>query len=230
MRRTVVALSTLALASTGVVLAAPAHAATSVVVTCSGGTTFVVTPTSLTLTQGDTFSVVVSNALTKVGVTITGDITGPTEVLPLAANAGVYTVTGLTGSISIRPPLGECGDPAPETVSLTITPAPEPAPDPAPAPAPTFTLSVNPDGAAGCTPSVSGVGGTWVQLTDGGCTPPRPGASLLGWSTSAAFPLARATSGVAVDEIFDGIRMIFIPLNGYTFMSGDNTLYPIWSN
>lgn len=229
MHRAAVALSTLALASAGVVLAAPAHATETVVVACSGGS-FVVMPTSLTVTQGDTFSVVVSATLTEVGVTITGDITGPTVVQPLAANAGVYTVTGLTGSISIRPPMGECGDPAPATVSITVTPSPEPAPDPAAATAPTFTLSVNSGGAAGCSPSVSGVGGTWVQLTDEGCTPPRPGASLLGWSTSDAFPVARATSGVAVDEIIDGIRMIFIPLNGYTFMSGDNSIYPIWSN
>lgn len=97
--------------------------------------------------------------------------------------------------------------------------------------APIFSLSSSAADRGTCWPTVSGRGGTWVQLTAEGCTPPsgRDGTVLLGWATSPSFPIARATAGVAVDEEFGGVRMIFIPVDGYTFLSGDNTLYPIWS-
>lgn len=102
-------------------------------------------------------------------------------------------------------------------------------PGSAPVP-PTFTLTTPADGRGTCWPSVSGRGGTWVQLTASGCTPPsgRDGAALLGWATSPDFPVTRARNGVAVDEELGGLRMVFIPVDGYTFLSGDNTLYPIW--
>lgn len=95
-------------------------------------------------------------------------------------------------------------------------------------PDPTFTLTSNAAHRGTCWPTVTGRGGTWVQLTDSGCVPPTDGATLLGWATSPDFPVARARNGVAVDEAFDGVRMIFIPLNGYTLLTGDNSLYPIW--
>lgn len=97
---------------------------------------------------------------------------------------------------------------------------------------PRFTLSSSASDRGTCWPTVSGVGGSWVQVTASGCTPPtgRAGATLLGWATSPAFPVARATDGVAVDDEIAGVRMIFIPVDGYTFLSGDNTLYPIWSS
>jgi hypothetical protein len=60
------------------------------------------------------------------------------------------------------------------------------------------------------------------------------GGALLGWSTSASFPVTVAREAVAqgwsaVDQTFDGSRMIFIPAAGYTSLTGSNTLYPIWS-
>lgn len=96
-------------------------------------------------------------------------------------------------------------------------------------PTPSFTLTSSLGERGSCWPTVSGLGGTWVQLTDSGCVPPSVGSTLLGWATSPNFPIARAKNGVVVDEDFGGVRMIFIPLNGYTFLSSDNTLYPIWS-
>lgn len=99
------------------------------------------------------------------------------------------------------------------------------------APTPTFALNSSSADRGSCWPTVSGASGTWVRLTASGCTPPsgRNGATLLGWATSPHFPVARAANGVVVDEVFGGVRMIFIPINGYTLLSGDNTLYPIWS-
>lgn len=103
-------------------------------------------------------------------------------------------------------------------------------------PVPTYAITSNPDIRDTCWPTVSSSGGSWVQLTDSGCAPPsdRPGARLLGWATSSNFPVERAQRQVdlgwgAIDETIDGIRMIFIPLNGYTLLTGDNTMSPIWS-
>lgn len=100
------------------------------------------------------------------------------------------------------------------------------------APVVTFTLSSSAADRGTCWPAVSGRGGSWVQLTADGCTAPRghDGTVLLGWATNPSFPAARALNGVAVDEEFGGVRMIFIPVDGFTFLSGDNTLYPIWHN
>lgn len=72
----------------------------------------------------------------------------------------------------------------------------------------------------------------WLQLPSASnCT--RAGHTLLGWSTSAAFPVAVAKAQVdkgwgAIDDTFDGVRMIFIPAGGYTLLSGDNNLYEVW--
>lgn len=98
------------------------------------------------------------------------------------------------------------------------------------APVPTFTLTSNANERGTCWPTVSGTSGTWVKLTDSGCSPPKAGAQLLGWATSPEFPVAQAKEGVAFDGVINGTRMIFIPVNGYTQLSGDNTLYPIWSS
>lgn len=97
---------------------------------------------------------------------------------------------------------------------------------------PTFILTSNSTDRGSCWPTVSGLSGTWVQLTDSGCAPPagQGNATLLGWATSPDFPVIRSRNQVAVDEDFNGVRMIFIPINGYTLLSGDNTMYPIWSN
>jgi YVTN family beta-propeller protein len=85
----------------------------------------------------------------------------------------------------------------------------------------------------------NGFTGTWVTLPSADqCRPTstsvKPGATLLGWSTSAIFPVARAQAQTdkkwgAIDDVIDGVRMIFIPAGMATFLSGSNTLYPVWS-
>jgi len=113
----------------------------------------------------------------------------------------------------------------------------EPPADDAPAtvaaPIPSATFSLTSTG-GGCSPAAGGVLGSWVKLTDPGCAPPSDGAVLLGWATSADFPVDRAKTQVdkgwgPIDEEIGGVRMIFIPINGYTCMTGDNLMYPIWA-
>lgn len=96
------------------------------------------------------------------------------------------------------------------------------------------TLQV--DGGATCSPSFTGTSGTWIQLLRQSCTAPaiHPGAVLLGWSTSASFPVPLAQHQVdagwgVIDEIIEGERKIFIPVNGFALLSYTNTLYPVWS-
>ena len=102
----------------------------------------------------------------------------------------------------------------------------------------TFVLHLNNDEEVGCViPSISGIESTWVQMpTSINCTPPRklPGTELLGWSTSASFPVDIAREQVGngwgvIDGEFLGMRMLFIPAGSYTAMTGDNTLYAIWA-
>lgn len=101
----------------------------------------------------------------------------------------------------------------------------------------TFVIALNTSDAVDCVlPSVSGTRNTWVQLPPKiNCIPSDnlPAASLLGWSTSAAFPVDVARQQIsegwgAIDETFQGVRMIFIPAGGFTLMSSDNTLHAIW--
>lgn len=107
--------------------------------------------------------------------------------------------------------------------------------------APTATLSLAAASAgavcAGANPSA--VSGTWLILPSAAqCRPSdsstRPSAQLLGWATSARFPVDRAQAQVdkgwgVIDEEIGGVRMIFIPAGRAAFVSGSNTLYPIWS-
>ncbi len=88
------------------------------------------------------------------------------------------------------------------------------------------------DAAGGSCPTsaIAGVDGTWAA-TPADCT--KAGSALLGWATSAAFPVDRARSQVergwgVIDETVDGTRMIFIPAGLPTLLSGDNTLHAIW--
>lgn len=87
---------------------------------------------------------------------------------------------------------------------------------------------------SGCNPgSSTSTVGSWVQMPKASdCT--RAGYTLLGWSTSQNFPVAVAQRQVnlgwgTIDDVFDGVRMIFIPAGGYAAVSGDNNLYPVWS-
>lgn len=96
---------------------------------------------------------------------------------------------------------------------------------------PTRTLQFQGDSRC-ATQEASSLDGQWLQLPSAAdCT--RAGHTLLGWSTSAAFPVAVAKAQVdkgwgAIDDTFDGVRMIFIPAGGYTLLSGDNNLYEVW--
>ena len=85
--------------------------------------------------------------------------------------------------------------------------------------------------------AATGVMGAWLFLpaADDCSSTTNPNAKLLGWSTSANFPVGRAQSQVdnrwgAIDEVFDGVRMIFIPAGQATFVSGPNSLHPIWAS
>lgn len=87
--------------------------------------------------------------------------------------------------------------------------------------------------------SLVGVTGQWMTLPgQGDCTlPSTPGAKLLGWSTSASFPVAiaqrQADHGWGTYEIAaeDGtILAVFIPAGWGTFVAGSSTLFPIWSS
>jgi hypothetical protein len=103
----------------------------------------------------------------------------------------------------------------------------------------TLTLALAASGATCTVGDPVGIQGTWLRLpaTDE-CSQSGPNAKtdadLLGWSTSANFPAARAQAQInnswgVIDEEIEGIRMIFIPAGMSTFVSGDNNLYPIWN-
>jgi hypothetical protein len=81
--------------------------------------------------------------------------------------------------------------------------------------------------------------GTWLRVPSrDDCTPPSsaPNAGLLGWATSPDFPVdiaqRQVTNGWGAYETFndDGqLTGVFIPAGGYTLLSGDTNLFPIWS-
>jgi hypothetical protein len=109
----------------------------------------------------------------------------------------------------------------------------------APAAVETLSLAVTASGATCTGGNPTGYAGSWLtlpsadQCTQSGPTA-KPGAKLLGWATSASFPIARAQAQIdkkwgVIDEEIDGVRMIFIPAGMATFVSGSNNLFPIWS-
>lgn len=110
------------------------------------------------------------------------------------------------------------------------------------APAPvleTLSLSVAASGASCTGGNPTGYSGTWMTLPKAdACTQSgpnaKPGAKLLGWSPNANFPVDVAQNQIAkgwgvYDGPIGGVRMIFIPAGMSTFVSGSNTLYPVWS-
>jgi hypothetical protein len=80
--------------------------------------------------------------------------------------------------------------------------------------------------------------GSWVQLpsaqdctTDSADTP-----TLLGWATQADFPVQIAQrqvlNGWGAYETFDengALSGVFIPARGFTVLTADTDLYPIWA-
>ena len=82
--------------------------------------------------------------------------------------------------------------------------------------------------------------GAWAQLpTASACTSADApsGSTLLGWATNADFPVdiaqRQVDNGWGAYETFnsDGqLTGVFIPAGGYTLVSNDTNLYPIFSN
>lgn len=92
-----------------------------------------------------------------------------------------------------------------------------------------------------CKPEGDVVMGAWVRLPSAaectGMNRERTGSAvtLLGWATTPSFPVELAREHVdssnAAFELRDDsghITAVFIPAGGWTQMSGDTTLYPIW--
>ena len=87
--------------------------------------------------------------------------------------------------------------------------------------------------------SVIGYTGEWLTLpASGDCTlAGKPGAVLLGWSTSASFPVAiaqrQATNKWGTYELTDAdgqVTAVFIPAGWETLVAGANLLHLIWSS
>lgn len=105
-------------------------------------------------------------------------------------------------------------------------------------PAAPAALSIDP-GAGTCgTLVLDSYVGHWVILPGANdCRlPSRPGAVLLGWSTSSQFPVSiaqrqsdRAWGAYEIRDAAGELTSVFIPAGHGTFVSGPNTVYPIWS-
>ena len=247
MRRkfTAIVVSSAVLLGAGVVAAAPAQAATNytTTITCSSGT-LVWSSDNIATATNDTITITNS---TSVGLARTA-LTGGTGINSLAAagpmSSGTLTVTGLSGGTLTlqQDPNGACSG---ATTTLTFsggssgggggssssgsaTPVTE-----------TLSLSVAASGATCTGGNPSGTSGSWLTLPGADqCSQSGPtakaGSKLLGWATSANFPIARAQAQIdkkwgVIDEVIDGQRMIFIPGGMATFVSGSNNLFPIWS-
>ncbi len=119
-------------------------------------------------------------------------------------------------------------------------PEPQPKPDPAPEPVP---LSLAMPTGVTCTPTAPMLRGAWVRLPSADECSKSPAArvsgdsQLLGWSTSADFPVDLAAEHAATSDNAlelkndDGqLTAVFIPAGGWTHVTGANTLFPIWSD
>jgi len=103
----------------------------------------------------------------------------------------------------------------------------------------TLSLSVSTNGTTCTGGNPTGFTGSWLTLPSASeCSQSgpnaKPGARLLGWATSASFPVAQAQAQIdkrwgVIDEVIGGTRMIFIPAGMPTFISSSNNLFPIWS-
>lgn len=208
----------------------PVGGTVTITVRCENGSNAVDTTFtgSITATAGSGGGSVTVTAPTTVSAaaglavfTVTGDTAGLATVQFSAAKTGggnvivtsILTVTGSGGGTS-----SDSVASAPVEVSLSLDLAASGA-------------SCKEGSAA------TGVMGAWMYLPAAGdcSSKTNPGAKLLGWSTSPDFPVGRAQSQVdnrwgAIDEVFGGVRMIFIPAGQATFVSGPNSLHPIWAS
>ncbi len=105
-----------------------------------------------------------------------------------------------------------------------------------------LSLSVGSSGSTSetCTTgsSVTGYAGEWLTLPSAAdCSlPSRSSAKLLGWSTSAEFPVSIAQrqvdNGWGTYELTNDagqVTAVFIPAGRSAYVSASNTLHPIWS-
>lgn len=110
---------------------------------------------------------------------------------------------------------------------------------PAPAPA-MIELSLIPTSGSRCTlPTLSGLSGTWTSVPSASiCVAPAgaTNATLLGWATTADFPVAIAKRQVdnrwGAYELVNsaGVRQsVFIPIGRATLLSSPGKLYTVWS-
>ncbi len=252
-RRIVGILSALAVAAAGLALAAPARAA-DLTATCTGGNT----STSVTA-AGTTYSIEVGASCGSAqwtttfgsGVTATKNSSSfssgaPTSVSPgdvltftgtgVSALVNVVVETALfsnskTVNITFNSGGGGGGGGGGSSSSSTSTPAPA---------LETLTLAAS-TGDTTCTGgNPTGYTGSWLQMPAAdACSQSgpnaNPNAKLLGWATDPIFPVAVAQEIVdlrygPIDDYFYGMRMIFIPAGGWTYISSSNTLYPIWAS
>lgn len=94
-----------------------------------------------------------------------------------------------------------------------------------------FTVTlVSGSGSTATTLGETTVPAGWTLLPS---SAPSSAQTLLGWSTSSAFPVERARDQLrrgwgAIDEVIDGTRMIFIPAGGSTDISAPVTLHAVW--
>lgn len=85
--------------------------------------------------------------------------------------------------------------------------------------------------------AATGSRGEWIALpTADDCAAPRANTTLLGWATIANFPTELAqrqvTNGWGAYEVFSpsgDLSAVFIPAGGYTVLTSDAPLFPIWS-
>jgi hypothetical protein len=104
----------------------------------------------------------------------------------------------------------------------------------------TLTISATTNDTTCTGGSPTGYTGSWLQLPAADqCSQSgpnaNPNAKLLGWATDPIFPVSVAQEIVnlkygPIDGMFYGMRMIFIPAGGWTYISSSNTLYPIWAS
>jgi hypothetical protein len=166
-------------------------------------------------------------------------ISGPGTIV-ISIPAGFLTAPTTSGTSTFQAYALESGTPVRTNFTVTVAEgAPDiPTTDPPSVP---FELSLTPDDGTVCAQSsASAAASAWLSLPGAGdCTPPvtTPDAKLLGWATSSDFPVSIAERqverGWGAYEIFNDegqITSVFIPAGRATFLSGTNTLHPIWSD
>ena len=242
MRRITIVAATTALIASGAALSGPARAADSSVDCGFGpGATWPVT-----VAVGESWTIANSSS-TDPCSTITF---GSSGVVTWTSSAGgganpssldpsaTFTVTGVSpGTMTLT----LAGVSAYDDFVFTIIPRRTTATNTQVPPPPRvvdITLDAGVD--ARCTVSKMSANQTsWLTLPKASdCTPTanKPRATLLGWSTTAGFPVAIAEHqidhGYAAYETKDNagqITSLFIPAGGQTYLTWDNTLYAIWS-